>query len=321
MRLTFEQIKSVAFGAVCVEQAEDGIHFEKLTKKQISAFADFRASFRERALTTTGVRLDFCTNSKHLAFSTSRGRKFEVYIDDLLCRQFDCDELREAGQCAEIELVSPIRPEADTVRVTLIFPSHTVGVLEYLELDDGATVEPHRFDCRMLFIGDSITQGWDSKYDSFSYAWRVTRFFNAESIIQGIGGAYYHETTFDTLAFDPDTVIVSLGTNDFATYKTIDEMRQHVTAHLDLIAEAYKDTKVFAISPIWRADTEGRAIGSFEDVRRMLIEEIEKHGLIHIDGLSLVPHAAEFMADQRLHPNDLGFSLYAENLIAQMIKK
>lgn len=27
-----------------------------------------------------------------------------------------------------------------------------------------------------------------------------------------------------------------------------------------------------------------------------------------------------FMADEVLHPNDLGFSLYAENLIAQMVK-
>lgn len=319
MRLTLEQIKRITFGAICIEERDDGIHFSKFTHKQEDAFFALSQTLGERALTTTGVRLDFYTNSKNLAFSSASGSKFEVYIDDLLCRQFDCDALRSEGKRAEIELSSPIDPKRETVRVTLIFPSHSVGVLEYIELDDGATAEPHSFDTKILFIGDSITQGWDAKYDSFSFAWRVTRFFNAESVIQGVGGSYFHETTFERSDFEPDTVIVALGTNDYGKYKTLDEMRAHVSAHLDLIAEGYAGKKIFAISPIWR-DTQPKVIGTFDEVRALVIEEIGKRGLIHIDGFSLVPHAAEFMADLTLHPNDLGFSLYAENLIAQMIK-
>ena len=319
MRLSFDEIKNIAVGAICIEEREDGIHFSKFTHKQEEAFFALSTTLGERALTTTGIRLDFYTNSKNLAFAASSGTKFEVYIDDLLCHQFDCKALRDEGKPAKIELISPIRPANDTVRVTLIFPSHSVGVLEYIELDDGATVTPHKFDCKMLFIGDSITQGWNAKYDSFSFAWRVTRFFNAESVIQGVGGAYFHETTFDHSDFDPETVIVALGTNDFGKFKTLDEMREHVSAHLALIAKDYAGKKIFAISPIWR-DTQDKAIGSFDDVRALVIEEIEKLGLIHVDGYSLVPHKAEFMADETLHPNDLGFSLYAENLIAKILR-
>ena len=319
MRLTFEQIKAVTFGAIRIEEREDGIHFSKITKKQEEAFKALSGSLYNCACTTTGVRLDFHTNSKNLAFYAPKGNKFELYINDVLCRQYDGEALREGGKPATAELVSPCESDGDTVRVTLILPSHSDGVLEYVELDDGATVAPHSFDTKILFIGDSITQGWNSKYDSFSYAWRVTRFFNAESVIQGTGGAFFHETTFDEIDFDPDTVIVALGTNDFGRYQTFEEMLTHARAHLDLIAERYKGKKIFAISPIWRAHQEKPA-GSFAELRRLIIGEIEKRSIIHVDGLSLVPHSSEFMADESLHPNDLGFSLYAENLIAKMLK-
>lgn len=319
MRLTFEDIKKITFGALRIEECEDGIHFCKMTKKQEEAFLALSEFLYNGARTTTGVRLDFHTNSKNLTFSASSGTKFELYINDVLCRQFNCEELRGEGTPASAELVSPCESDSDTVRVTLVFPSHSVGVLEYIELDDGATVTPHTFDTKILFIGDSITQGWNSKYDSFSYAWRVTRFFNAESVIQGIGGSYFHETTFDEFDFDPDTVIVALGTNDFGHYPTFDEMIAHASAHMDLIAKRYKGKKIFAISPIWR-EVQQKPSGSFSQLRRLLIEEFEKHSFIHVDGLSLVPHFPEFMADKTLHPNDLGFSLYAENLIEKMLK-
>ena len=75
MQLTFEQIKAITFGAVWVEEYDGGIHFGKCTKRQQEAFAILHHSLRERSLATTGIRLDFHTNSKHLAFSTLSGRK------------------------------------------------------------------------------------------------------------------------------------------------------------------------------------------------------------------------------------------------------
>lgn len=317
MRLTVEQIKGICFGALRIEALEDGLHFHKCTQKQELAFAALNEGLGARSLTTTGVRLDFHTNSKSLTFSASKGKKFEVLLDGVLRRQFDCEALREAGESATVDLTDSLGSYREEIRVTLVFPSHTEGVLEWIALDDGATVRPHVFDTRILFVGDSITQGWDSVYDSFSYAWRVTNFFNAESIIQGIGGAYYHESTFDSIGFDPDIVIVALGTNDFAHCDSMEEIRRHAAAHLALLAKEYGGKKKFAISPIWRKDQEKPA-GSFADVRRLLIEEIEGAGFFHVDGLSLVPPMSEFMADVRLHPNDLGFSLMAENLIAKI---
>ena len=92
---------------------------------------------------------------------------------------------------------------------------------------------------KFLFIGDSITQGYDSKQDSMSYAWRVSRMLNADSIIHGIGGGYYHESIVDSIDFDPDTVVLAFGTNDFGHYDTYDELRYHASAFFSLITKEY----------------------------------------------------------------------------------
>ena len=84
MILTFEQIRSVTSGAVSLEQAEDGIHFYKCTKRQIEAWYKRGHSLGVRAETTTGVCLDFHTDATELCFSVAGGDGFEVMVNGLL---------------------------------------------------------------------------------------------------------------------------------------------------------------------------------------------------------------------------------------------
>ena len=318
MKLTFEQIKSVTVGSVNTVQTEEGIKFYKCTERQIEAWNRKSATLGDRALSTTGIRLDFHTNSQHVGFKAISGRKYEVHINGLVAAVFRLN----AGEVAELDLSDPIGRKQDEYRVTIVFPSHDAGgAVEYVELDDGAWIKPHAFDKKFLFIGDSITQGWASSLDSYSYAYRVSNFFNAESVIQGIGGAYYNEESFDEIDFDPEVVFVAYGTNDFGHYKTYDEFRFHCEAHLALIADAYKDKKVFVLSPIWRDKREGKAMGSFDGCIDIVKNGADKYGLNYIDGLKLVPPMASLFQDEYLHPNDNGFSLYAENLIKELLGK
>jgi len=315
MILTLEQIKSITVGAVNIRTEANGIHFYKCTDKQNEAWDKLSETLGMRARTTTGVRLDFVTNSQKLTVKAFGG-KFEIYVDGLLRVQHILNQSTEITE----ELSAPLGEKKESYRVTVCFPSHGIGVLESISLDDGATLTVPEYDVKMLMIGDSITQGWNSKYDTFSYAYRVTRFFNANSVIQGIGGAFYHEDTFDSIDFAPDIVTVAYGTNDFNRYSTYDEFRAHVKAHLALIAKEYSGKKIFVLSPIWRSDLHTRPMGTFDGARQIVIDEAESLGLIHIDGLKLVPPMKEFFADAHLHPNDEGFSQYAENLIKEMQK-
>ena len=56
-----------------------------------------------------------------------------------------------------------IELDGEEHRITLYLPNHNEGArLESVEIDDGAIIEQHEFDHKILFVGDSITQGWDS---------------------------------------------------------------------------------------------------------------------------------------------------------------
>ena len=319
MKLTFDQIKAITVGSILTEQRSDGIYFSKCTEAQVAEWYRQSDTLGARAKTTTGVRLDFHTNSKNISFRAASGNKYELHIDGILRKQFLMNN--EPDRIASFALTDPLGADKDSFRVTLHLPSHEVGVLDWVEIDDGASVIPHTFDCKMLFIGDSITQGWQSQFDTFSYAYRVSSFFNAESVIQGIGGAYFNERSFDSIPFDPDTVIVAYGTNDFGYYcATKDEFRANVSAHLGRIAAEYAGKRIFVISPVWRGKSVSR-MGTFAECRAIVAEETKKLGLCYIDGLILVPPLPELFPDDLLHPNDLGFGSYAENLIAQLIKQ
>ena len=316
MKLSLEQIRALTSGAVAIEQKSDGIHFYKCTKKQIEAWTRQSTGLGERAETTTGICLDFHTDAKALSFAAVCGNKFELYIDGLLRHQF----LSEGAQTHRFELCDALGNAQTEYRVTLVLPSHDFGILQWIELEGATTVTKHAYDRKMLFIGDSITQGWNTQYDSLSYAWRVSRHFNADRVIQGIGGAYYHESTHDTLPFDPDVVLVAYGTNDFGHYASLEELRGHTSAYLASIKEEYSDKQIFVISPIWRGHREGKKMGSFEDCRATIAEEAIRLGLTHINGLRLVPPFPTLFADEYLHPNDEGFAIYAENLIIELEK-
>ncbi|MBQ9098523.1 MAG: SGNH/GDSL hydrolase family protein [Clostridia bacterium] len=314
MKLSFEQIKRSTFGALSVKEESDGIHFAKCTEKQVAAWYALSQTLGVRSETTTGIRLDFHTNSKTLSFTAVDGDKFEVLINGLQRYRIHAEAYRAKCEKPTFDL------EEGEKRVTLIFPSHSRGVLGDVELDDGSYITPHKHATKMLFIGDSITQGWNSRYDSLSWAWRVTQYYDADSIIQGIGGAYFHEGTWDCVDFDADTVLVAYGTNDFGHYSTLEEMRGHAAKFLDSIFAQFGDKRVYVISPIYRSDWQKqKKMGSFLEACAVVKEEAASHGFTLIDGMELVPYHGDFMADA-VHPNDLGFGVYAENVIAKLEK-
>jgi lysophospholipase L1-like esterase len=299
MILDLEQIKSLTVGAVDVEKKADGIHFLKMQKCQIDAFYALSDILGFRAETTTGIRLDFETDSQYLAFDIKKGNRFEYLIDGVY---------QGTLTSPRIELDAPCR-------ITLVFPSHDIGVIDNVELSDGAYATRHKFDRKILFIGDSITQGWNAGIDTLSYAYRTSFALNAESVIQGVGGAYYHASTFADSGFVPDTVIVAYGTNDVHHFKTKEDMIEQLRLYLGKVKESYKKSKIYAISPIWvSGGSEEMRMGNLWECYELIAKEIESLGINHIRGLDLVPHERRYFADD-LHPNKDGFGEYAGNLV------
>ena len=307
MKLSFEQIKSVTVGALSVCEEADGFHFCKMTPAQIEGYGMISAAQRDRALSTTGVRLDFHTDAKSVKYMSVTDGRYEVKIDGLLFN----DDRTDAG--TEIEI--PLPADGSEHRVTLHLPSHgTPGALAYVALPDGATLTPHRFDCKMLFLGDSITQGWNSGIDTLSYAYLVSDHFNAESVIQGVGGACFNELSLAPIDFDADTVIVAYGTND-AGKETLEQIEGDCRAYLEKLVNLFPRERIRVITPIPRLNRdEIRTYGPISLVGKTVRAVAESLSLAVIDGEKMVPSLPAMMADN-VHPNAIGFSVYAHNLI------
>lgn len=314
--LNFEEIKNVTFGALRIEERTEGICFYRCTPKQIAAWSSANPDFGTFAESGTGIRLDFHTDAQNLSVSVGHEGKYEVYINGLMRTQYEL----HGGDGFTLALGDPLGHPLAEKRVTICFPCHKRAVLTSVMLDNHIPLIPHTYDFRMLFIGDSITQGWAADFDSLSYVWRVARHFNADIVNQGVGGTYYFEDTFDRIPFEPDVILISYGTNDFSHWSTKAELQTHAAKYLSLIADTYAGKRIFVITPIWRDHRNGKQMGSFEECRAIIAGEAEKLKLTVIDGLSLVPPLPVFFSDAYLHPNDCGMSLYAENLIGILEK-
>ena len=314
MKLSFEKIKELTVGAVEIIEADGEMRFYKYTSTQRKAWETHGRFLANNASGSTGVRLDFHTDSSRICLSLTGEGKFEIYLNGVYRHSVKVSESPEFTFLLEDSLGVSL----EQARVTICFPSHgNGGRLRSIELDDGAYANRHVFDKKILFMGDSITQGWASSHDTLSFAYRVSRHFNAESVIQGVGGAGFFADVIADIPFDPDEIIVAYGTNDFDFRKTKQELVTAVDDFMKRLRELYADKSVCVISPIWRSSHEEKAIGTFAECRKIIAVLAEQYGFIHIDGLFLVPPDEVLFADG-LHPNDNGFSVYAENLIIEL---
>lgn len=142
---------------------------------------------------------------------------------------------------------------------------------------------------------------------------------NAESVIQGVGSAKFEPATVIGGDFKPEIVFVAYGTNDYHTFKTLAEVEQRAETFMKNVKTVYADAKIFVLSPTYRTDGNVQyPVGPFENFCNRLKDIAKDLDLNVIDGEKLLPPHEYFMADS-LHPNDLGFSVFALNLL-RMIK-
>ncbi len=312
MQLSFEQINTLVVGAVEIWEEENGLHFGKCTKEQILAWKEIDPTLFNNAIPTTGVRLDFHTDSDYVKMLLGADGKYEIKIDGVLKEQYICTEKNR-----EITIVLGERGKEKHVVFSL--PSHLrAGVILGIEIADGSYVKKHAFDRKILFVGDSITQGYKAVYDMCSYAYQISDYLNADSVIQGIGGSFFAPSTVLPTGYQPNIVFVAYGTNDFTRLKTIVELEKNAESYISKLQSLYADAKFFVISPIWRMDEhQTREMGEFKACCDCIKLVAKRLGAEIIDGDTLIPHFSEFMADD-LHPNDLGFTAYALNALKQL---
>ena len=325
MKIGHEEFKKLTLGAIRLEKDRDGVHFHRFTEEERSTIVKPMHLVRSRS--GSGIVLDFSTDAKRICFhaTLTPGSSHNRGLFD-----FDCEGVLVAhGGSTDVagapEYYFDVGLDGRPHRYTLHFPHLAHAALEDFELEGATFVEPRRRSRRIVFYGDSITQGYSAVHPELTYASLVAAAFDAESRNLAVGGDTFHPELVRSAPADaprPDLVICAYGTNDWSncTEECFVEKANDFFASL---ADVYPGVPVAALQPIWRK-TEVRITkaGSFENARRIVAEAAKRDTLAQvIPGDKMVPQLAEFFADGSLHPNDLGFSVYARNLVRELRRR
>ncbi len=317
MELTIKDIQSIAKGALRVEENQRGeIALYRFTEKQMALYERVNPDFYTKSFGTAGVRLEMDTDTDVIdlsyhtrAASSRRFYFFDVFVDGVMVKHFGHEDIKEAISTLHVEL------PAGTHRVCIYFPNLAAANILSLKLSDGATFAPVKRAMKLLSFGDSITQGYDARFASQSYVNLLADKLDAEVVNMGIGGEIFRPELVDAeMNYTPDIVTVAYGTNDWSGQTR----ERTVTAANEFYANvrgAFPNAKIFAITPIWRADNHRvTKVGVFEEGREIVRAAALAAGVTVIEGNGMIPHLPEVCSDAYLHPNDYGFKFYASAL-------
>ena len=333
MNLSFEQIKEAVLGAAYVEVSDELLKLHRFNEAEEELYNRERIAYFPKVFTTAGIRLSFKTNSENLFLSFDIERPMsrqyfsvDVFVDGKMLGCIDnFSGVPMPRDYTEMRLLIG-NTEKDFYlgegekTVTVYLPWSVNAMIKRISLDDGASVEAIKPKKKLLAYGDSITHGYDALRPSNRYISRLAEALDAEEYNKAIGG----EVFFPALAkikndITPDYITVAYGTNDWNRMGE-GEFIENCSGFYRALSENYPDSKIFAITPIWRADAdEVRPFGEFSKVEediKYATKELQNVTLIK--GYDFIPHENAFYSDLYLHPNEEGFEHYAKNIIKEI---
>ena len=312
MKLTNDELKKIYFGAYFFEETEDGfLRSYQYSKAQMDYFEEAFDFWYDRCLASTAKTIEIRTDAKKISF----GYKIIWKGSD------DSFEIMEDGLITGIRYVKNMEDEGT---VSFDLTEGTKDVVIYLPVDATVLIKNFEIDAaytpltkgdKVLWLGDSITQGYGPLRSSHTYVSAANRLLNYDILNQGIGGYVYDKKSLMKMeGYDPKKIIVSLGTNQYNDDPVaVEEYYQTLTGIYG------NEIPILCISPIWRGD-HPEEMDNFlkfcEEVKR--IAGSYKNVTV-VDGSAMVPHLEEYYLDN-LHPNCLGAEIYGRNLVEKIRK-
>ena len=325
MKFSLEQIRSVARGCVSVSEENGRFRFFRFPSAQSEAYlSSGKENFYRKTFASAGVRLAFRSNTETLSFTAHTGygssRRFgffDCYENGRMTAHFGADEMQDVDRSFSVTF------QPGEKDIELYFPWSVRTDLSDVTVDDGAKILPINRKHTMISFGDSITQGYDVRFPSLSYAAQLARELDANSVNKGIGGdIFFPKLLKEADPITPDYVTVAYGSNDWSR-STREEFDRHCKEFYTRLSALYPQSKIFAISPIRRIGNDsstgfGEPLCRVDDAIRELTAGLPN--VTVINGFGLVPHDPAFFSPDGIHPVDLGSCLYAANLVKEMRK-
>lgn len=312
MRLLNEQLKTIYYGVLHFQENEEGyLQSFQYTKEQMEYFEKVSEFWYERCFAGSAKTLEFSTEASRFSFEykiiwEGSQDSVELAVDGLVTKIYYVKDLEKEG-------ILTFDLPAGKKDVIVYLPADATVWIRNFEIDGGVIPAPKGE--KVLWMGDSITQGFGPLRSAHTYVSVANRLLNYDILNQGIGGYVYDKNVLMKMeGYQPDKIIVSLGTNQFGS-----ETMKDVEEYYVRLKEIYGDTPVLCILPIWRGDVPGGEPTLVKFCKN--IKEIcgKYSNITVVDGFGLVPHLSEYFLDD-LHPNALGGEIYGRNLVLEIQK-
>ena len=308
--MTNREAQSIYFGAYSFRETEDGwLQAFQYSEAQMAYFRTGFDFWYDRCMASTAKTLEMTTTARTVSF------EYRFIWEG----SQDSFELAVNGLITEIRYVRDLPKEG---KLTWKLPDGKKGIVIYLPADATVLIRnveidgpytPAKKNEKVLWLGDSITQGFGPLRSGQTYVSVANRLLNYDVINQGIGGYVYDKGSLMKMdGYKPDKIIVALGTNQFGC-----ETMKDVEEYYETLTGIYGETPILCISPLWRGDLPEQMpilIRFCENVKEIAGRY---PSVTVVDGFTLVPHLPEYFLDN-LHPNCLGTEEYGRNLVEEI---
>lgn len=312
MILSNDELKKIYFGALRFEEKEGGfLQGFQYTAEQMAYFEEVSDFWFERSDASTAKTLEFCTEAKAVSFEYKIVWKGSEDSVELMVN----NRIRQINYIKDMKETGTLMFELPEGRkdVVIYLPADATMLIRNFTVDAEVTAPVK--NAKVLWLGDSITQGFGPLRSSCTYVSVANRLLQYDIINQGIGGYVYDKNAIrDMNGYRPDKIIIAMGTNQYGC-ETMDD----IEAYYEALAALYGPIPVLSVIPLWRGDNmEG--VPTLEAFCAKLKKICEKYSNITIvEGWELVPHLPEYFLDN-LHPNQLGCEVYGRNLVEAIRK-
>ncbi len=294
-----------------------GLELHRFSEGELAYFAYSEAALA-RALCPAGVALAFATDSDRLAVSLrlGAGARDYGYVDAYVDGRF----IGTAGaEHAEATLETEFHWATDCLRqVTLYLPHCRQAGITRIALADGASCTPtHRAE--WLALGDSITQGMESRHPSLTWASTAARALNLDLHNRGVGGHHFDAASLiDRPVDQPALITVAYGTNDWNQGRAIEAARPFLSRVRDL----YPTAPLAVLEPPWweGGEAEEKHGVTMPQYRAALAAIAADYSVAcYLPMPALLPPGPHFLADS-VHPSSTGHLVMGCN-VAERVRE
>lgn len=295
-----------------LEQDDGYTNFSKFSETQ-RKYLKFNEFFYVRTTFDASITIEFTTEATEFGFdykffNIATSDTFDLYIDDKPFCIRKVEELSYEGKiCFTLN--------GGKKKVTLYFPIDAdVAIRNFYANDVCIPVEKGK---KVLFIGDSITQGYGAFESGATFVNVVDRILGYELLNQGIGGYYFDKNSLERLdKFVPEEVFIAMGTN----LCCVDDKEKYIAEFFEKLPCIYANVPITVITPIWRNDFSDayKKVCEVSDLIEKFSQGIENIKIIYGD--KMIPHDEKYFLD-KLHPNAEGAIIFGENLAKAILQK